>query len=130
MVKGLDVFSKRAIAESGIGDDAEADVVVEPPVPKGLEEGWLDEPEGLDAPLVERTELVDFDEVENGPDLLDDRTDVPARPDRFDRCAPDIPLVEETARVLIGVDTLLENDRLELEVEPELVLLCEEEFCR
>jgi hypothetical protein len=38
MVKGLDLFSKCAIAESGIGDDAEAGVVVEPPVPKGLEE--------------------------------------------------------------------------------------------
>jgi hypothetical protein len=39
MVKGLDLFSKRAIAESGIGDDVEADGGVEPPVPKGLEEG-------------------------------------------------------------------------------------------
>ena len=39
MVKGLDLFSKRAIAESGIGDDAEADVAAELPVPKGLEEG-------------------------------------------------------------------------------------------
>jgi hypothetical protein len=39
MVKGLDLFSKRAIAESGIGDDTEADVAAEPPVPKGLEEG-------------------------------------------------------------------------------------------
>jgi len=39
MVKGLDLFSKRAIAESGIGDDAEADVAEGPPVPKGLEEG-------------------------------------------------------------------------------------------
>jgi hypothetical protein len=37
MVKGLDLFSKRAIAESGIGDDAEAGVAAEPPVPKGLE---------------------------------------------------------------------------------------------
>jgi hypothetical protein len=39
MVKGLDLFSKRAIAESGIGDDAELDVAAEPPVPEGLEEG-------------------------------------------------------------------------------------------
>jgi hypothetical protein len=37
MVKGLVLFSKRAIAESGIGD--EADVAAELPVPKGLEEG-------------------------------------------------------------------------------------------
>ena len=77
--------------------------------------------------LVERTELVDFDEVAS---VLDDRTDVPAKPDRPDRCAPDIPLVEETARVLTGADTLLENDRPEVEIEPELGLLCEEEFCR
>ena len=77
--------------------------------------------------LVERAELVDFDELAS---VLDDRTDVPAKPDRPDRCAPDIPLVEETARVLTGVDTLLENDRPEVEVELELVLLCEEEFCR
>jgi len=125
MVKGLDLFSKRAIAESGIGDDAEADVAEEPPVPKDLEEGWLDAPDTPDPMLVERAELVDFDEVAS---VLDDRTDVPAKPDRPDRCAPDIPLVEETARVLTGVDTLLENDRPE--AEPELVLLCEEEFCR
>jgi hypothetical protein len=39
MVKGLDLFSKRAIAESGIGDDSEGDVAEEPPVPKRLEEG-------------------------------------------------------------------------------------------
>jgi hypothetical protein len=39
MVKGLDVFSKRAIAESGIGDDPEGDVAAAPPVPKGFEEG-------------------------------------------------------------------------------------------
>ena len=77
--------------------------------------------------LVERAELVDFDEVAS---VLDDKIDVPAKPDRPDRCAPDIPLVEETARVLTGVDTLLENDRPEVEVELELVLLCEEEFCR
>ena len=77
--------------------------------------------------LVERAELVDFDEVAS---VLEDRTDVPAKPDRPDRCAPDIPLVEETARVLTGVDTLLANDRPEVEVELELALLCEEEFCR
>ena len=39
MVKGLDLFSKRAIAESGIGDDAEADVVFELPATKGMAEG-------------------------------------------------------------------------------------------
>jgi hypothetical protein len=39
IVRGLDFFSKRAIAESGIADDAEADVAAAPPVPEGLEEG-------------------------------------------------------------------------------------------
>jgi len=39
MVKGLDLFSKCAIAESGIGDDAAANVVLEPPVAKGMAEG-------------------------------------------------------------------------------------------
>jgi hypothetical protein len=73
---------------------------------------------------------VDFGEVASAPDVLDDWADVPAKPDRPDRCAPDIPLVEETARVLTDAEALLENDRPEAEVEPELVLLCEEEFCR
>jgi hypothetical protein len=39
MVRGLDFLSRRAIAESGMGDDAEADVAAEPPAPEGLEEG-------------------------------------------------------------------------------------------
>jgi hypothetical protein len=39
MVRGLDFFSRRAIAESGIGADAEADVAAAPPVPEGLKEG-------------------------------------------------------------------------------------------
>jgi hypothetical protein len=85
-----------------------------------------------DTPLVERTELVDLDEVASAPDVLDDSTDAPAKPDRPDRCAPDIPLVEETASVLTEVVALLEDDRpaVEVEVELEPVLLCEEEFCR
>ena len=66
----------------------------------------------------------------SAPDALDNRVDVAAKPDRLDRCAPDIPLVEETARVLTGVATLLENDRPEVEIELELGLLCEEELCR
>jgi hypothetical protein len=130
MIKGLDLFSKCAIAESGIGDGAEADVAAEPPVAKDVEEGWLDEADRPDAPLVERTEFVDFNEVVSGPDVLDDRTDAPANPDRLDRCVPDIPLVEETASVLTEVDALLADDRPEVEVELGMVLLCEEEFCR
>ena len=77
--------------------------------------------------LVERAELVDFDEAAG---VLDDRTDVPAKPDSPDRCAPDIPLVEETARVLTELDAVLANDRPAVEVELRPVLLCEEEFCR
>jgi hypothetical protein len=39
MVNGLDLFSKCASAESGIAEDAEADVVLEPlPVPDEVEE--------------------------------------------------------------------------------------------
>jgi hypothetical protein len=83
-----------------------------------------------DIALVERTELADFDEVASAPEVLDDRADVPAKPARLDRCAPDVPLVEETARVLTEVVALLEDDRPEVEVELELVLFCEEEFCR
>ena len=60
--------------------------------------------------------------------MLGDRVDVPAKPDRLDRCAPDIPLVEEAARVLIEVDALFENERPDVGLE--LGLLCEEEFCR
>jgi hypothetical protein len=127
MIKGLDLFSKRAIAESGIGDDAEADVAEEPPVPDALEEGWLDAPDTPGAVLDERTELVDFDEAASA---LDDRTDVPAKPDRPDRCAPDMPLVEETTSVLTEVVALLANERPDVEVELGLVLLCEEEFCK
>jgi hypothetical protein len=73
---------------------------------------------------------VDFDEVASAPDVLGDRTDAPAKPDRPDRCAPDIPLVDETASVLTEVAALLADDRPEVEVELGLVLLCEEEFCR
>jgi len=130
MIRGLDFFSKRAIAASGIGDDGEADVAEEPPVPKDLEEGWLDAPDTPDPMLVERAELVDFDEVASAPEVLDVRADAPAKPDKPDRCAPDIPLVEETASVLTEVVALLANDRPEVEVELRLVLLCEEEFCR
>ncbi len=130
MVKGLDLFSKCAIAESGIGDDAEADVVLEPPVTKGVAEGWLDEADRPDAPPVERTELVDFDELASAPDVLDWRTDALAKPDRPERCAPDIPLVEETARVFTEVVALLADDLPEVEVEPGPVVVCEEEFCR
>jgi hypothetical protein len=39
MVNGLDLFSKYASAESGIAEDVEADVVLEPPpVPDDVED--------------------------------------------------------------------------------------------
>ena len=66
----------------------------------------------------------------SAPDVLDDRADAPAKPDRPDRCAPDIPLVEETASVFTEVVALLADDLPEVEVELGLALLCEEEFCR
>jgi len=62
--------------------------------------------------------------------VFDERADAPAKPDRPDRCAPDIPLVEETASVFTEVVALLADDLLELEVELGLLPLCEEEFCR
>jgi hypothetical protein len=73
---------------------------------------------------------VDFDDVASAPDVLDDRTEAPAKPDRPDRCAPDIPLVEETVSVLTEVVALLADDLPEVEVELGLALLCEAEFCR
>ena len=62
--------------------------------------------------------------------MLEERTDAPAKPDRPDRCAPDIPLVEETASVFTDVAVLLADDLSEVEVELGLVPFCEVEFCR
>jgi hypothetical protein len=61
---------------------------------------------------------------------LDDRTEAPVKPDRPDRCAPDIPLVEETVSVLTEVVALLADDLPEVELELGLAPFCEEEFCR
>ena len=80
------------------------------------------------APLTERAELIDFDVEASPPNVLDDRAEVPTDPDAADRCAPDIPLAEETERVFTEVDALLAAVRPE--VDAELVLLCCEEFCR
>ena len=62
--------------------------------------------------------------------MLDDRTEEPVKPDRPDRCAPDIPLVEETVSVLTEVVALLADDLPEVELALGLVPFCEEEFCR
>lgn len=83
-----------------------------------------------DAPLVERTELVDFDEELSAPEVVDDRTDVPAEPDRLDRCDPDIPLVDETESVVTEEAVLLEDVRLDVEVGLEEALVGDEELWR
>ena len=80
------------------------------------------------APLIERAELRDFDEEANPPDVLEDRAEVPTDPDAADRCAPDIPLIEETENVLTEVVALLAAVRPE--VDAGFALLCCEEFCR
>jgi hypothetical protein len=130
MVNGLDLFSKCASAESGIAEDVEADVVLEPPpVPDDVED-WLDVADKPDDPLVERTELVDFDEEASAPELPDDRTDAPAEPDRLDRCVPEIPLVEETASVVTEVVVLLEDVRPDVEVGLEPAPVGDEELWR
>jgi hypothetical protein len=89
-------------------------------------------PDRPEAPLVERTELVDFDganEVPREPEVLDASE---VLEDRLDRCAPAIPLVEETASVLTEVDALFEDDRPNdrPDVALGLLPLCEEEFCK
>ena len=80
------------------------------------------------APLIERAEFVDLDEKADPLDVLEDKGEVPTDPDATDRCAPDIPLVEEAERVLTEADALLAAVRPEVDAEP--VLLCCEEFCR
>ena len=59
------------------------------------------------APLIERAELVDFDGEANPPSVLKDRAEGPIDADAADRCAPDIPLVEEAESVLTEVEALL-----------------------
>jgi hypothetical protein len=83
-----------------------------------------------DDPLVERTELVDFDEEASAPELPDGRTDAPAEPDRLDRCVPEIPLVEETASVVTEVVVLLEDVRPDVEVGLEPAPVGDEELWR
>jgi hypothetical protein len=131
MVRGLDLFSKCAIAERGIADDADAEVALEllPMSEEAEEDGELiaDKP---DAPLLERAEVVDLDEEESAPELVDDRTDAPAAPDRLDCCDPAIPLVEETESVGTEEIVLLEAVRPDVEVGLELALFDDEELWR
>ena len=83
-----------------------------------------------DAPLVERTELVDFDEELSAPGVVDDRTDIPAEPDKLDRCDADIPLVDETESVVTEVVRLLEDVRLDVEAGLEGAPVADEELWR
>ena len=78
------------------------------------------------APLIERAEIGDFEEEENSPEMLEDRAEVLTDPDAADRCAPDIPLVEEAESVLTEVDALLAAVRPE--GDAEAVLGCCDEF--
>jgi hypothetical protein len=83
---------------------------------------------------------MDFDEVTrevagardvlDEPNVLEDKTEAPAEPERLDLCAPDIPLVEETASVFTEVDALLENERPEVAEGLEPVPFCDDEFCK
>jgi hypothetical protein len=115
MVKGLDRFSKCAIAESGI-----AEVALDPlPVPEEAEEDCEVVADKPDAPPVERAEVVDLDEETSAPEVVDDRTDAPAAPERLDCCDPAIPLVEEAESVVTEGVVLLEAVRPEVDVELE-----------
>jgi hypothetical protein len=129
MVRGLDLFSKRAIAERGIADEVDAEVELLP-VPEEAEEGGeliADKPDAL---LLERAEVVDLEEEESAPEVLDDRTDAPAAPDKLDCCDPAIPLVEETESVGTEEIVLLEAVLPDVEVGLELALVDDEELCR
>ena len=83
-----------------------------------------------DAPLVERTELVDLDEEASAPGALDDRTERAAELDKLDRCDPAIPLVEEAESVVTEVLALFEAVRPEVEVGLEGAPVDDEEFWR
>ena len=73
---------------------------------------------------------MDLDEDPNVAEGADDRTDAPAKPDRLDRCVPNIPLVEETTSVVTDVVVLLEALRPEVEAGVELALPGDEELWR
>jgi hypothetical protein len=107
MVRGLDLFSKWAIAERGIADEVDAEVELELlPVAEEAEEDGEVIADRLDAPLLDRAEVLVEDD--SAPEVGDDRTDAPAAPDRLDCWDPAIPLVEETESVGIEEIVLLE----------------------
>jgi hypothetical protein len=129
MVKGLDLFSKCAIAERGIGDEADAEVELELlPVPEEAEADGEVIAERLDAPLLDRAEVLVEDE--SAPEVGDDRTDAPAAPERLDCCDPAIPLVEETESVGTEEIVLLEAVLPDVDVGAGLAPVDDEELWR
>ena len=129
MVRGLDLFSKCAIAERGIGDEVDAEVELELlPVPEEAEEDGEVIAARLDAPLLERAEVLVEDET--APEVGDDKTDAPAAPERLDCCDPAIPLVEETESVGTEEIVLLEAVLPDVDVGLELAPLDDEELWR
>jgi hypothetical protein len=129
MVRGLDLFSKCAIAERGIADEVDAEVEFELlPVPEGTEEDGEVIADRLGAPLLDRAEVLVEDE--SAPEVGDDRTDAPAAPERLDCCDPAIPLVEETESVGTEEIVLLEAVLPDVEAGLELVLVDDEELWR
>jgi hypothetical protein len=127
MVRGLDLFSKCAIAERGIADEVDAEVELLPVPGEAAEDGEVIA-DRLDAPLLERAEVLVEDE--SAPEVGDDRTDAPAAPERLDCCDPAIPLVEETESVGTEEIVLLEAVLPDVEAGPELAPVDDEELWR
>ena len=127
MVRGLDLFSKCAIAERGIADEVDVEVELLPVPEEATGDGEVIA-DRLDAPLLERAEVLVEDE--RAPEVGDDRTDAPAAPDRLDCCDPDIPLVEETESVGTEEIVLLEAVLPDVEAGPEPAPVDDEELWR
>ena len=127
MVKGLDLFSKCAIAERGIADEVDAEVELLP-VPEEAEEDGEVIADRLDAPLLDRAEVLV--EEESAPEVGDDRTDAPVAPERLDCCDPAIPLVEETESVGTEEIVLLEAVLPDVDVGAGLAPLDDEALWR
>ena len=129
MVRGVDLFSKCAIAERGIADEVDDEVEVELlPVPEEAEEDVVVIADKLDEPLLDRAEVLVEDE--SAPKVGDDRTDAPAAPERLDACDPAIPLVEETESVGTEEIVLLEAVLPDVDVGAGLAPVDDEELWR
>jgi hypothetical protein len=95
-----------------------------------VEEDCEEEVDKPDAPLAERTGLVDLEEEARAPGALDDKAETPAELDMLDRCDPAIPLVEEAESVVTEVVALFEAVLPEVEVGLGAVPVDDEEFWR